>query len=95
MFHGNVLWGGGGVGEGGEIVHSRDSTMHLQSAASVWCPICCIQWHVRKQRVVRAVASMYNDLKVWHPRCVKSIIQGCSVCISLYIHTVIKHNIYN
>ena len=54
---------GGGEWGWGEVVHSRDSTMHLQSAASVWCPVCGIQWHVRKQRVVRAVASVYNEFQ--------------------------------
>jgi hypothetical protein len=65
-----VQWGctvGRGAGRGGgEVVHSRDSTMHLQTAASVWCPVCGIQWHVRKQRVVGAAASMYSEFQKYN-----------------------------
>ena len=37
------------------------------------------------------------DLKVWHSRCFRSIIQSCSVYISyiyIYIYIVMKHNNY-
>jgi len=36
---------------------------------------------------------LLSYLKLCHPHCVKSIIQSCSVCISIYIHTVMNTTI--
>ena len=39
------------------------------------------------------IKSNYRSLKVCHPRCVRSIVQSCSMCIYLYIHTVMNTTI--
>ena len=44
----------------------------------------------------QATATKLRTYSTYSPQSSVHLIQGCSVCISLYIHTVIKHNnIYN
>ena len=49
-------------------------------------------------RVTGVARNHVSVLKVWHPPCVRSIIQSCSVYIYIYIYiyiyTVMKHNNY-
>ena len=39
-------------------------------------------------------ASATCNLKVWHLRCVRSIVQSCSVCISIYTHSHETQQLY-
>ena len=44
----------------------------------------------RLDQAIKAVP----DLKVWHPSCVRSIIQSCSVYISIYIESHETQQLY-
>ena len=42
----------------------------------------------------RSSEHQISNLKVWHPRCVRSIIQSCSVYISIYTYSHETQQLY-
>ena len=53
---------------------------------------------VGRKKVPRIFGFLVNDvarnLKMWHPRCVRSIIQSCSVYISIYTYSHETQQLY-